>query len=79
MRWGTKFRNIAQSIKRWFKARMEITKVDVTVRFSALGMEFLVLIECNHHKNRIKREVLQVLQSPRHAGVFHFYNPHKGV
>lgn len=38
-------------------------EIDVTVRFSAFGMDFLVLIECKHHKNRIKRDVLQVLQS----------------
>ncbi|WP_420917089.1 restriction endonuclease [Pseudomonas mosselii] len=38
-------------------------EIDVTVRFSAFGTGFLVLIECKHHKNRIKRDVLQVLQS----------------
>lgn len=38
-------------------------EIDVTVRFSAFGMNFLVPIQCKHHKNRIKRDVLQVLQS----------------
>src|SRR5262249_23447663 len=35
-------------------------EIDVTARFKALG-DMLVLIECKHHKNPIKREVVQVL------------------
>lgn len=34
---------------------------DVTVRFKALGSNFLVLVECKHHKYPIKRDVVQVL------------------
>ncbi len=30
-------------------------------RFEALGGNFVVLIECKHHKNSIKREVVQIL------------------
>jgi restriction system protein len=37
-----------------------IYEIDVTARFKALG-DMLVLIECKHHKNPIKREVVQVL------------------
>lgn len=38
-------------------------EIDVTARFSALGMDFLVLVECKYHKNPIKREALQALHS----------------
>jgi restriction system protein len=37
-------------------------EVDVTARFSALGMNFLVLVECKHYKSAIKRETLQILR-----------------
>jgi len=37
-------------------------EIDVTARFKALNTEFLVLIECKHHKHPIKREVIQVLR-----------------
>lgn len=36
-------------------------EIDVLARFEALGCNFVVLIECKHHKNSIKREVIQVL------------------
>lgn len=36
-------------------------EIDVTARFKALGADFLVLVECKHHKSRIKREMVQVL------------------
>jgi len=36
-------------------------QIDVTARFKALNTNFLVLIECKHHKNPIKREVIQIL------------------
>ena len=35
--------------------------IDVTARFKALGADFLVLVECKHHKSPIKREMVQVL------------------
>jgi len=35
---------------------------DVTASFEALGGDFLVLIECKHQKDAVKREVLQVLR-----------------
>jgi restriction system protein len=38
-------------------------EIDVTARFSALNMDFLVLVECKYHKNPIKREVIQALHS----------------
>ncbi len=37
-------------------------EIDVTARFQALDADFLVLIECKHHKNAIKREIVQVLK-----------------
>jgi len=36
-------------------------EIDISVRFEALGGNFLVLVECKHHKNPIKRDVVQVL------------------
>ncbi|MFV1943567.1 restriction endonuclease [Pseudomonas luteola] len=36
-------------------------EIDVTARFSALGMNFLILVECKHYKSAIKRETLQIL------------------
>lgn len=40
-----------------------VYEIDVTARFDALGANFLVLIECKHHKNPIKRDVVQVLNA----------------
>ncbi len=34
---------------------------DVTVRFSAMGANYLTLVECKHYKHRVKREVVQTL------------------
>jgi restriction system protein len=36
-------------------------KMDAVAKFEALGADFVVLVECKHHKNRIKRELVQVL------------------
>jgi len=36
-------------------------QIDITARFKAFGGEFLILIECKHHKNPIKREIVQAL------------------
>lgn len=36
-------------------------EIDVSARFEFLGMEFLVLVECKHYKNSVKRETLQAL------------------
>jgi hypothetical protein len=38
-----------------------VYEIDVTARFEVLGASFLVLIECKHHKDPIKREVVQIL------------------
>jgi restriction system protein len=38
-------------------------EIDVTARFQALGAKFLVLIECKHHKRKIERQDVQVLQA----------------
>jgi len=38
-------------------------EIDVTARFNALNMNFLVLVECKHHKSPIKRELIQALHS----------------
>jgi hypothetical protein len=36
-------------------------EIDIIARFTALKTSFVVLIECKHHKNPIKREVVQIL------------------
>jgi restriction system protein len=36
-------------------------EIDAVATFEALGGEYLVLVECKHHKNPIKRELVQVL------------------
>jgi restriction system protein len=46
-------------------------EIDITARFEALGVSFLVLIECKHHKNPIKREVVQVLNDRLRAVAGH--------
>ncbi len=43
-----------------------VYEIDVTARFKALG-DVLVLIECKHHKNPIKREVVQILHDKLRA------------
>lgn len=35
--------------------------IDVTIRFSALGADFLVLVECKHERRRVERQDVQVL------------------
>lgn len=37
--------------------------MDGVATFEALGADFLVLVECKHHRNPIKRDVVQVLSS----------------
>lgn len=36
---------------------------DVTVRFAALGANFLVLVECKHEGRKVERQAVQVLHS----------------
>lgn len=36
-------------------------EIDVSVRFTAMGAQFLVLVECKHQRTPIKRDVVQVL------------------
>ena len=35
-------------------------EIDITARFKALDVQFLVLVECKHHNYPIKREVVQI-------------------
>ena len=35
--------------------------IDVAVRFSALGANFLVLVECKHERRKVERQDVQVL------------------
>lgn len=49
-------------------------RIDITVRFTALGVEFLMLVECKDHARPVEREDVQVLaDKKRTAGA------HKGV
>lgn len=36
-------------------------QIDVYAEFDFLGATFKVLVECKRHKNRIKKEVIQLL------------------
>jgi restriction system protein len=36
-------------------------EIDVVVRFKALGVSYLTLVECKHLKRRVEREVVQIL------------------
>ncbi|MEV3924259.1 restriction endonuclease [Actinomadura coerulea] len=48
--------------------------LDATVRYGFAGMDFLVVVEAKHHRNPIKRELVQVLhQKVQSVGA------HKGV
>jgi len=38
-------------------------EIDITARFRIFGADFLVIVECKHHKNSIKREHVQVLHA----------------
>ena len=49
-------------------------EIDITARFEALGVDFLVLVECKHHKSPIKRDVVQVLHDRVRA-----VGAHKGI
>jgi restriction system protein len=35
--------------------------IDVTVRFTALGAQFLVLVECKHERRKVERSDVQIL------------------
>ena len=35
--------------------------IDALAKFEVFGADFIVLVECKHHKNPIKRELVQVL------------------
>jgi restriction system protein len=49
-------------------------EIDITSRFEAFGVEFLVLVECKHHKSPIKRDVVQILNDRVRA-----VGGHKGI
>lgn len=36
--------------------------INLTIRFQELGINFLVLVECKHHKHPIKRDYVQLLR-----------------
>ncbi len=36
--------------------------IDITVRFNALGANFLVLVECKHERRKVERQDVQVLR-----------------
>ncbi len=38
-----------------------VYEIDVSVRFEALGANFLVLVECKHQRSPVKRDVVQIL------------------
>ncbi|OMD39329.1 hypothetical protein BSK52_16395 [Paenibacillus odorifer] len=51
-----------------------VYNIDLTIRFEELGVQFLVLVECKHHKSPVKRDYVQVLKDRiRSSGA------HKGI
>ncbi len=42
-------------------------RIDITARFSALGLEFLVLVECKDHARPVEREDVQVLADKKRS------------
>jgi restriction system protein len=48
--------------------------IDVAVTFSALGGDYLVLIECKHEKRRTERQDVQILYAKLHS-----LGAHKGM
>ncbi len=62
--------NLGRALKN-FKAHHNVKEqshdgtyqIDIKASFEALGAQFLLLIECKHHKSTIKREVVEVLFS----------------
>lgn len=47
-------------------------QIDVLATFLAFGADFKVVVECKHHKNAIKRELVQILHDKvRSLGVPH--------
>lgn len=51
-----------------------VYEIDISVRFNALDANFLVLIECKHQKDPIKRDIVQILHDRiRSTGA------HKGI
>ena len=49
-------------------------RIDITACFDLFGVNFLVLVECKHHKNPIKREIVQVLRDKIQS-----IGAHKGI
>jgi restriction system protein len=48
--------------------------LDVTVRFSVLDADFLVLVECKHEKRKTERQDVQILHAKLHS-----IGAHKGM
>lgn len=42
-------------------------QIDATARFRALGVDFLVIVECKDHLRPVEREVIQVLADKKRA------------
>src|SRR6187431_1595578 len=49
-------------------------RIDITVRFRALDVEFLVLVECKDHTRPVEREEVQILADKKRAA-----GAHKGM
>ena len=58
---GTELSNFRTIHREKLSSSDGVYEIDVTARFSALGANFVVLVECKHQKNPVKREVVQVL------------------
>ena len=58
---GTKLREYRSAHREKVDGADGEYEIDITVRFSALGVDYLTLIECKRHAARVKREDIHVL------------------
>jgi restriction system protein len=49
-------------------------RIDITIRFTAVGVDFLVLVECKDHARPVEREDVQILADKKRT-----VGAHKGV
>jgi restriction system protein len=46
-------------------------RIDITARFTAIGVDFLVLVECKDHARPVEREDVQILADKKRAAGAH--------
>jgi restriction system protein len=64
---NAKLKSFAVSEKERLKGPDGDYEIDIVIRFEIFDAEIVVLVECKRHKNRIKRELVQVLYDKRRS------------